>query len=335
MSSQRATFSAYSNYKPLYLRLTKRFSKVRVGSRGAPRLSGPSGDGPGYFVDCPFCKDTDGNLYIHHRYGACDSNLVTNGLDLAVCLRSDCLADPTNKATLAAYVFSNIVAVPRPRAGKYRTRGAIDELSAVEPPGEIVPLDCLEAGHPAIRYLTERNYDVHELATQWQVGYCAWAENSTMRGRIYIPVLRAGVLVGWQGRYVGKVPRGMEIPKYYIMPGMKKSNLLYNYDQARTQPLVVVCEGCSDVWRVGAPGVALFGKIASKAQLALFSEAWRDKPAVVLLDADAELDAGYLYEELSPFFSPRLVLARLPAGLDPGDCSRADLWKFLKASAAV
>jgi DNA primase len=155
-----------------------------------------------------------------------------------------------------------------------------------------------------------------------------------MRDRIYIPIFRDGVLVGWQGRWPADLNwRAVDFPKYYTSPGLKKSQLLYNQDLARQQPLVVVCEGVSDVWRVGPAGVALLGKTASREQIRLLATGWGGKPAIVLLDADAEQDARILTDQLRPFFGRRLVRAVLPQGLDPGQCPRADLWHFLQAMA--
>jgi hypothetical protein len=155
-----------------------------------------------------------------------------------------------------------------------------------------------------------------------------------MRGRIYIPAYQDGVLVGWQGRLPADLDwHAVDAPKYYTMPGLRKSQFLYNQDAARRQPLVVVCEGCSDVWGVGPAGVALLGKDPGREQLRLLATLWAGRPAVVLLDPDAEAEARELAERLRPFFLGRLVLAVLPEGLDPGSCPRRELWAFLRAGA--
>jgi hypothetical protein len=60
--------------------------------------------------------------------------------------------------------------------------------------------------------------------------------------------------------------RSRRYPDCYL-PGLRKSRLLYNEDLARQQPLVLVCEGVTDVCRVGPAEVALFGKSASRQQL--------------------------------------------------------------------
>jgi hypothetical protein len=207
-------------------------------------------------------------------------------------------------------------------------------VNEVDPPADVIPVDQLPPTHPAASYLTSRGYDLGELSSLWGVGYCRWSRYKFMRRRIYVPVHQDTKLVGWQGRWPGELDWAAEdVPKYYTMPGLRKTQLLYNEDLARKQPLVVICEGVTDVWRVGPAGVALFGKDPSRQQLLRLASGWMGKPAVVLLDADAKADAEELATSLRPFFRDRLVQVTLPDGLDPGSCPREDLWKLLRAEA--
>jgi hypothetical protein len=80
--------------------------------------------------------------------------------------------------------------------------------------------------------------------------------------------------------------------------------------------------------------LALFGKTPSRQQLLRLADGWMGKPAVVLLDADAQADAEDLAASLRPFFRERLVRVTLPEGMDPGSCPRDELWQFLRAEAA-
>jgi DNA primase len=151
-----------------------------------------------------------------------------------------------------------------------------------------------------------------------------------MLGRIYVPIRMGGRLVGWQGRYAGELDWGATgKPKYYNAPGMRKGQLLYNYDQALRQPLVVVVEGVTDVWRVGPAGVALFGKSASPEQARLLAAGWHGKPVVVLLDADAADEAEKVRRQVAALHPEQVVVVTLPDGLDPGSCPRDELWKYL------
>jgi hypothetical protein len=269
-------------------------------------------------------------------YGQYDVVTGSDGLHRGLCLSHNCLADARNRANLGRLIYADLQ--HRPGAmllspSRVSTQSVSSQPAAVTEPGRIVSVDRLPTDNPAVFCLQQREYDLDELATTWHVGFCFESEFRMLRRRIYIPIFMDGELVGWQGRYPGNIPDGWKTPKYYTMPGMRKSKLLYNIDVAREQPLVVICEGCTDVWRVGLPGVAMFGKQACKEQLRLLTDVRHGKSAVILLDADAIDDAKALYIELKPFFVGRLVLARLPAGLDPGICPRSELWRFIRAEA--
>jgi hypothetical protein len=309
---------------------------TRTGSTDEPRKDLPPA-GTGFLIHCPLCGGWQ-CLYVCARYGLFDPTTGSDNLDLAVCRRNDCVYDAATRMELAAWVFRGDTAV-WPGTGTIvptaEEAAQFDVLAEVPLPGDIVPVNELSPMHPAAAYLSKRGYDLDELATTWGVGYCTASSHRMLRGRIYIPVYRGGILVGWQGRWPADLNwNEVGFKKYYSGPGLRKSQLLYNQDLAARQPLVVVCEGVSDVWSVGAPGVALLGKTASTQQLRLLAGNWVGKPAVVLLDADAEADAGRLFEELRPLFGRRLVLAVLPEGLDPGGCPRRALWTFIRARAA-
>ena len=82
--------------------------------------------------------------------------------------------------------------------------------------------------------------------------------------RLLIPVIAGNVLVGWQLRRLVDLPKD---PYKYLNSDMKKSAVLYNMDNAKFCRDIVICEGVTDVWRVGRNAVALFGKHCSPAQL--------------------------------------------------------------------
>jgi hypothetical protein len=290
----------------------------------------------GFRVDCPYCGDADQQLYIDARFGTYDPATGSDNLDLAVCLAFDCVDDAWAQKGLAEHVFAN-ASGPGPTALSLpacQVSSPDELLKEVETPEDIVPIDQIDPAHPAASYLTSRGYDLGELSALWGVGYCRWSRFRLMRRRIYVPVRQDTKLVGWQGRWPGELDWGAEdIPKYFTMPGLRKSHLLYNEDLAHRQPLVVICEGVTDVWRVGPAAVALFGKTASRQQLLRLAAGWMGKPAVVLLDADAQADAEELAASLRPFFRNRLVQVTLPDGMDPGSCPRDELWDFLRAEA--
>lgn len=189
-------------------------------------------------------------------------------------------------------------------------------------PGPLMPVNRLLPDHPARVYLEGRGYDVSCLHERFRVCYCAesFLRYATATNRIIVPVYQGGEVYGWQARYIGQTD-WKQVPKYYSMPGMKKSALLYNIDSACQFPLVVVCEGTSDVWRVGPQAVALFGKTISQTQQQLLATHWGKGAVVTLLDGDAQDDAQQVYDALRGKVS-RLVRVALPPGYDPGDMAQ-------------
>jgi DNA polymerase I-like protein with 3'-5' exonuclease and polymerase domains len=168
------------------------------------------------------------------------------------------------------------------------------------------------------------------LARLYGVGYCAEASPgyAMARDRIVVPFYQRGQLVGWQARFVGERNwRTCHVPKYYTMPGLAKASLLYNLDQASQSPVVVVCEGVTDVWRVGPQAVALLGHDPSPNQMSLLVSVWGRGRVVLLLDGDAATSTNCYAAELRRRLPGGVVVAvTLPADVDPGDLSRQEVW---------
>ena len=118
------------------------------------------------------------------------------------------------------------------------------------------------------------------------------------------------------------------------MHGFQKSATLYNLDRARHHRTVVICEGVTDVWKVGPNGVAVFGKTLSEIQATLLQLSWgRDGTAVVLLDSDARLRASD-YLAMLTIFGNRWCDVHLPAGHDPGSLTTSELHALIRRTAA-
>jgi hypothetical protein len=299
--------------------------------------------GERYICRCIFCDDRSGHLYVNHLYGRWSTHTNSYMTHLVKCFRSDCLADCRNRKHLADVIFSGGAVCGEDLVLREGIKpDCPDKLVPIKPPGQMIALSKLYLGHPARTFLTNnpnRRYDIRELEDVFQVAYCVDSPNSLLVGRLYIPLFMDGKLVYWQMRWANDLNwKETSIKKYLNLDKPVKRLTLYNYDVARTQPLVVVCEGATDVWAVGKPGVALLGKHASGPQLDLLAANWGDRCIVILLDAD-DPDAAKAAEKLRkqllsrPDVKAPVLDIRLPDGYDPGDCARDDLWSYLRCKA--
>lgn len=328
----------------LYRRLVQRFTHVAVADAGVPmssvierraidnkkhlRLVTP---GEYYRISCPYCNDTRQRLWINHMWAYRNADTGSNNLWLCVCYNEACLKTCERQRDLYNKVFDDTwpydpqkdivikgMAPPAPSAP-----------STAELPGTVQPLDHLPPDHRACDYLRARGYDPIRLSRA--LGYCVQnlPRYPSARDRIIIPIYMRGELVGWQGRLCYDTDNKY-VAKYYSQPGMRKSAMLYNFDNAKKYPFVVVCEGPTDVWSFGPEAVALFGKTASAAQRLLISSQWKSG-IVILLDADAAEDATCLAAELQG--NSPVVVIRLPAEKDPGNFPSHELRQMVAAQA--
>jgi hypothetical protein len=274
-----------------------------------------------YRVSCPFCDDTRHRLWINHRWGRFEPSVKSKNLFLAICYNENCLAESGNVSQLYQLVYSDF----GHELGDVVLKGKPPDLTPREAvwPGRHTRVNEMWPNHPARFYLTERGFDVDVLARDFQVSYCIEAtdEFTFAQSRIIVPVFQEGKLMGWQARCVGEPPN-KHMPKYLTMPGMKKTHLLYNFDNAKQHPFAVVVEGVTDVWAFGAEAVGLFGKTISEQQLDLIARTWRK--VYVVLDADALADARQVHAALSKRV-PEVILVQLPKDHDPADLPTATL----------
>jgi hypothetical protein len=327
----------------LYGLLEHKFGEIKIANEGAPaqveRIADPlrpgrftyrgSNWGEYYCVCCPFCRDQRNRLWVNHQYGADFQNGRRINTHLAHCYNENCLEKTGRLEQLEDMVFG------ASKRFMLKTPIRVVPLDtvhvAVEPPGDVLPIDELPSYHPAVEYLTRRGFpDMQELASLFGIGVCVnprLDKHRIMHGRIYIPVYFNRQLVGWQGRYVGDSKISV---KYYN--GLRKSQALYNYDLAATQPVAVVVEGVPSVWRIGAAGVCIFGKTLSAWQCNTIATTWADKPVFVVLDHDAQTELDQAVTALCAR-NVNVVPVILPDDRDPADYSRPELFSLLSAAA--
>lgn len=241
--------------------------------------------GEEYIINCPYCGDQRGRLMINHNFGTLDPDTQQPMIWLAQCWNETrCLDEPQRQRefyhTLLGTFGSSRVRMPT-----VSEREADDEYHDPEPPGKIVTLSRLakvKYEHAALAYLRSRGYDPVALSRLYNIGFCYECRDRYANNRIYIPITEDGVLCGWQARYVGDDVDGVpfskaHVPKYYTMPGYRKTAHVYNFEQALEYPTCVLVEGAIDVWGFGRQSVATFGCKLSHTQAELIVKAWRKR----------------------------------------------------------
>jgi hypothetical protein len=223
---------------------------------------------------------------------------------------------------------------------------------SVEPPGYMIRVDQLPLDHVAIEYLTKtrsRPFRPSELSRDFNVHYCNDGKSFPCGGARYttsnsliFPVYMSGTLIGWQSRLLydpksltdsqcgalgyttDEDGEWLRPPKYYTNPGLKKGEILYNYDAARKHRHVVVVEGVFDAFSVGTSSVAIFGKNISETQARMLKSYW--DAVIVLLDpGDASEQASDLVADLHR--SVPVLEVTLSDGKDPGDSTHQEIWQ--------
>lgn len=297
-------------------------------------------DGGEYYrINCPYCRETRKRLWVSHIFGTPDANGRMMRF-LACCYNENCLSQYENFQDFCNRTLGlQNVNVRDRQAFEIRETWPTDDASTqAVMPEEVIPLTQLMAAmpnHEAVRYMCdERGYSYAELQ-KYEVSYCIRSTRfPAAAGRIIFPIRFQSQFVGWQGRCIGQATSG---GKYYTMPGMRKSHLLYNYDNAKTKPFVVVVEGVTDCHVLGDYGVAIFGKTLSALQRNILMATWPGRPIILLLDPDAREQTQAALEAI---YHERgiAIPVILPEGFDCGSfhapADRAALWEFIRRSAA-
>jgi hypothetical protein len=323
--------------------------------------------GEQYRVNCPFCNDTRGRLYVSYQYGERDPQTGYPDYGLWCCFNEGCHKSRANRDWLKTRLLPHLLqprkhplAIPAVKASSPRPTIKRAQREGIAPlgvnialPQFMTPVDQLPAQHPAAAYLDSRNFDRKELSERWQVTYCDFSITTTPRfsDRIVVPIYRdleilwqpttspalpRTFLVGWIARSLGEPQDGY--PKYLMCKGMRKSEVLYGETHlAATSGPIVVCEGPTDVWRLQTNAVALIGKTISSAQAGLLADQrFGHRPVVVLLDNDAKEDAARVQDAIvqarkaQAAYGP-VVIAHLPESSDdPASCSREQVMESVQ-----
>jgi hypothetical protein len=181
-----------------------------------------------------------------------------------------------------------------------------------------------------LRYLCRGNRDPIEIIREYRLEIVSFDEpRPYLRAGLFVPVFdpfNRDKLVAWQVRQF--VPER----HFYSSAGIKQT--VYCHPAIFNQKIWVLCEGVSDAWVVGYPGIALFGKHLSVFQLRILMEMSKRNPGleriVVLLDPDAVEEAKRIIGNLRTYASISSDLVILPEGLDPSDMDARELWCYIR-----
>lgn len=299
--------------------------------------------GEEYAINCPFCGDQRQRLMINHNFGTLDPDTQQPVTWVAQCWNETrCLDEPQRQREFY-HTLLGTFGRSQVRAQSASEREHDDVLHDPEPPGKVVALSRLakvKSEHAALAYLRSRNYDPVALSRLYGIGFCYECRDRYANNRIYIPIVEEGTLCGWQARYVGDDVDGVaftkaRVPKYYTMPGYRKTAHVYNFEHAIEYPTCVIVEGAIDVWGFGQQSVATFGCKLSYTQAELIAKAWRKRHKkfarfVVLYDPKREGAARTANgrrqphqierarERLMEYVDPAAVLSVYLPGGDPG-----------------
>lgn len=329
----------------LYEALKSVFGEVKIANEGVPMRSRLSRDpydpskwaetvveaGEEYRVCCPFCSDTRFRLYINHKWNTCvgEGEKKKHGWrGMINCFNEKCDTTPL-EGMLKGYVRN------RPFVRRTVAQSVSDgAMPRVTWPGTCVKLSELPCSHPAIQYLVGRKFDPMEIEALWNVRFCTACEynpryaSSLVAGRLVVPIYWEREMVGWQTRAIIEGAT----PKYYTMPGLRKQQLLYNGDRARSYPVGVLVEGVTDAWRIGPRACALLGKSISVYQQQHLCDWFRGGWLINLLDPDALDNMEAVHKHFDPkTFPGKYLVLRLPAGTDAGSTDRDRLYALMNA----
>lgn len=330
----------------LYNRLRARFGEVKIVKEGEATVA-TAGEyqgrkslkvshfGETYCICCPICGDTRYRLWINHLWGRYNQQVDSRNLWMARCYNEECVADFANMRKLEDWVFNDVSRGRNWLPEDIVLAGEIVDVSAMpgraSPPGELIYLHELPDNHYAREYMRGRGFDPDIFSRELEVSFCPLAVDQFSRAseRLIIPVIMEGEMKGWQARLLlGKESKFN--PKYLTMTGMKKSQTLYNYDEASKMPFIVVTEGPTKVWRWGKEAVATLGKEVNVSGWQIQRLAFwglQGKPIIILLDGDAKARAQLMYDALKGV--PKRVIVPLDDGVDPGDIPTQELRDYV------
>ena len=253
-------------------------------------------------IDCPFCLHASGKYHLGLNesggFGSCWKCGPHSLVDTLKQLLGVKYASARTLVDSVSFVSSGKTPVVR---GRYK-----------RPAGVVPLLSCHR------KYLEQkRNFDPEEITALWSVqGIGLSAEYPW---RLFLPIIHEGSEVSWTTRTIGDAePRYLNAPPE--LESLSPKKILYGSDYVRNT--AIVCEGPTDVWRVGPGAVAVMGLQYTTQQAALLTNI---QNRVICFDNsnDAQQRASKLANELSLFPGTTHVV-QLDSD-DPGSASSREI----------
>lgn len=268
-------------------------------------------------VACPFCT---GHAGYHLGYNA------RQGGNHFVCYRCH--------GHRAIEVISTLAHVPIGEA-----RDIIEQYGGMKSYGPIrreqkwvlgknikFPMNTLEVDKRGMAYLESRGFDAEKIVKQY--GLMQTGPVGMYKFRIVIPIYFNDFVVSYTCRaiYPTMPVRYLTCPKNKEL--IPNKDILYNLDNARNRNTIVVVEGCTDVWRLGAGAVATFGTGVTMKQLKILE---KFKHVVLIQDNDmaGKMSWAEVGQKLS--VSCKVTKISLQEVGDPSELSDTDARHFMRS----
>jgi len=256
-------------------------------------------------IECPWCGKGTGK----HHFGFSLSHGNGNCYKCGRHRTGDTLSEATGRSL--RYCLDLLRGFTR--LGKPDRTKALGRLSIPPNVGSMLPAH--------LQYLRKRGFDPQETARLWDVqGIGISAELSW---RLYIPIHLHGKVVSWTTRAVGR------FGKRYVSASshdeiVSHKSILYGGDYVRN--VAIVCEGPTDVWRIGPGAVATLGLNYTPSQ-----ELELGKIPVRVICFDREKEAQKRAHRLARLLAAmpgETVVASLESGEDVASADLSEIAEF-------
>lgn len=308
--------------------------------------------GETYKVCCPFCGDTRFRLCFCHAAGTFftkNRKKLYFG-KLVKCFNEECQRTDEFQKLWKKLQRGGLGRMTKAKIGdpQYVEEASAENDVKVDWPIGVLPPTRTNVPGEIAEYWIRRRLPLDWLYHQFGVMYAPVGVQYTDAERIntyvvsvprvVIPIRYGHRIVEWQMRACSdQLPK--HEPKYLSRPGGQIHNHWYQADQAWDRHNIVICEGVTDVWRIGVmpsldlAAVASFGKVLSPAQIEI-AELLFGYSAFGIILADPDVDKSELQNnveklEASEAFPDGLVVVQHKSR-DPAAMTRRDLYEMLR-----